>query len=79
LPAIGVQPRTGGIDKELTWLETPSVEVPNLIGMTKKDLQTQQVDLEIEVQGEGEKVVEQQPRAGVKVKAGTKIRLYLGS
>jgi stage V sporulation protein D (sporulation-specific penicillin-binding protein) len=42
-------------------------------------LQTQQIDLEIEVQGEGEKVVEQQPRAGVKVKAGTKIRLYLGS
>ncbi|MFX3622649.1 MAG: stage V sporulation protein D [Ectobacillus sp.] len=78
LPAMGVKPRKGGIDKELTWLDTPSIEVPNLIGMNKQELQEQLINLKLDVSGDGEKVIEQSPQPGVKVKQGSKLRIYLG-
>lgn len=36
LPVLGVQPRTGQIEKELTWLDTPMIKVPNFVGLSKK-------------------------------------------
>ncbi|MFH4259024.1 PASTA domain-containing protein, partial [Acinetobacter baumannii] len=61
------------------WGDTPTVEVPNLIGMKKKDLQTQLVDLKLDISGDGEKVIKQSPEAGAKVKEGSKIRIYFGN
>lgn len=79
LPTLGVEPRKGGIDKELTWLDTPTIEVPNLIGMKKSELQEQLIDLKLEVSGSGDKVIDQSPESGVKVKQGSKVRIYLGN
>lgn len=78
LRAMGVKPRKDQIEKEKNWLDPVMIEVPDVVGMTIKDLQTQQVELKIDVAGEGEKVVKQSPEAGVKVKEGSTIRLYLG-
>ena len=39
----------------------------------KKDLQTQLVDLKLDISGDGEKVIKQSPEAGAKVKEGSKI------
>ncbi len=36
LRALGVKPRKQQIEKETTWLDVRYVEVPNLIGLTKK-------------------------------------------
>ncbi|WP_028398913.1 stage V sporulation protein D [Ectobacillus panaciterrae] len=79
LPTLGVEPRKGGLDKELTWLDTPTIEVPNLIGMKKSELQEQLIDLKLEVSGSGDKVIDQSPESGVKVKQGSKVRIYLGN
>ena len=45
----------------------------------KKDLQTQLVDLKLDISGDGEKVIKQSPEAGAKVKEGSKIRIYFGN
>lgn len=79
LPVLGVQPRSGGIDKQLNWLDIPSVEVPDLIGLDKKQLQEQLVDLQLDVSGSGDKVIDQSPKSGVKLKQGSKIRIYMGN
>ncbi|WP_379967032.1 stage V sporulation protein D [Ectobacillus sp. sgz5001026] len=79
LPVLGVAPRTGGIDKKLNWLDIPSVEVPNLIGLDKKQLQEQLIDLQLDVSGTGDKVIDQSPQSGVKLKQGSKIRIYMGN
>lgn len=55
------------------------MEVPNLIGMKKKDLQTQLVDLKLDISGDGGKVIKQSPEAGAKVKEGSKVRIYFGN
>ncbi|MCA1059262.1 stage V sporulation protein D [Rossellomorea aquimaris] len=77
LEAMGVPKRKGQIEKELTWTDTPMIETPDLIGLTKNELQEQLVDLNLDVSGSGEKVVSQSPDPGVKVKQGSKVRVYL--
>ncbi len=78
LQALKVKPREGGLDKKTTWLDPVMLEVPDLTGMEKKDLQTQLINLKIDISGKGSKVVKQSPEAGVKLKEGATIRVYLG-
>ncbi len=68
LRVMDVKPRKGQIEKELTWLDTPMIKVPNVVGMSKKELQEQLLNLKLDVSGEGDKVVKQSPAAGTKVK-----------
>ncbi|TCN25714.1 stage V sporulation protein D [Mesobacillus foraminis] len=77
LHAMNVKPRKNQIEKEMTWLDTPMIEVPDLVGLTKREIQQMMVNLKIDVSGEGDKVVKQAPSAGVKVKEGSTIRLYM--
>lgn len=77
LRALEVKPRKGQLEKETTWLDPVMIEVPNLIGLTKKELLKQQDHLQLEVEGEGEIVIGQAPEPGVKVEAGSTIRVFL--
>jgi stage V sporulation protein D (sporulation-specific penicillin-binding protein) len=79
LRALGVKPRKEQLEKERAWNDPKVVTVPNLIGLTKKDLQQQLFNLKLDVSGEGETVIEQAPQAGAKVKEGATIRVYLGA
>ncbi|UII57314.1 stage V sporulation protein D [Cytobacillus spongiae] len=76
LRAMGVEPRKGQIEKETTWLDTPMVEVPNVVGLSKREIQEIMVNLKIDASGQGDIVVKQTPQAGVKLKEGSTIRLY---
>ncbi len=77
LRAIGVEKRTDGLEKDIQWPDLPRVEVPDLIGLEKKDLTKYLVNLSIETSGEGKYIVDQAPKAGIKVEQGSKIRLFL--
>jgi stage V sporulation protein D (sporulation-specific penicillin-binding protein) len=76
LRAMGVQPRKNQIEKKKNFFDTPLIKVPNLIGLTKNELQEQMVNLKIDASGKGDVVVRQSPEAGTKVKEGSAIRLY---
>ncbi len=78
LRALGVEKRKDQIEKEMTWLDEPLVEVPDLIGVTKKELQKYLLNLKLDKSGEGDTVIRQAPEAGVKVKSGATIRIFLG-
>lgn len=78
LHVMGVKPRKDQIEKEKKWNDPIMVEVPNLIGLTKKDLETQLIDLKIDAAGQGSQVIKQAPEPGVKLKEGSTIRIYLG-
>lgn len=77
LRVMEVEPRKEQIEKEFNWLDTPLVEVPDLVGLEKQDIYKQYVNLRIEVNGEGSTVVKQAPEAGSKIKEGSTIRIYL--
>ncbi|MBB6455025.1 stage V sporulation protein D (sporulation-specific penicillin-binding protein) [Salirhabdus euzebyi] len=77
LRALGVEERENGFEKEYNWPEKPRVEVPDLIGLTKKDLQKYLTNLSIEAEGEGEYIIQQAPKAGETVEQGSTIRIFL--
>jgi stage V sporulation protein D (sporulation-specific penicillin-binding protein) len=76
LPALGVKPREGQMEKKITILDTPTVTIPDFVGLSKIELMDQMVNLKIDASGEGETVVRQSPEPGAKVKQGSTIRLY---
>ncbi|QOR68466.1 stage V sporulation protein D [Cytobacillus suaedae] len=79
LRALNVEPRKNQIEKEYTnWLDPKPVVVPNVVGLTKREIQQQLLNLKLDISGEGDVIVEQAPEPGVKVKEGTTIRVYLG-
>jgi stage V sporulation protein D (sporulation-specific penicillin-binding protein) len=77
LEAMGVPKRKDQIEKKMTWTDTPMIETPDLVGLTKKELQEQLVNLDLDISGTGDKVVSQSPDPGVKIKQGSKVRVYL--
>ena len=77
LRAMDVKPRKNQIEKERTWLDPIMVEVPDLTGMTRIEIQQQMIDLRLEVSGEGTTVVQQIPEPGVKLEAGSVIRILM--
>lgn len=79
LQSMGVERRKDGLDKEYRWPEQPLVEVPNLIGLTKKDLMNYLTQLSIESVGTGDIIVEQAPGPGEKIPMGETIRLLFGN
>ncbi|MGJ7922495.1 stage V sporulation protein D [Neobacillus sp. LXY-4] len=76
LPALGVEPRKGQIEKKKAWDDVPMIEVPDVVGFTKRELGEVFVNLKIDASGEGDTVVKQSPQPGVKIKQGSTIRLY---
>lgn len=77
LQAMGIEPRTDGLEKEHQWPEEPPIEVPDLIGLNKKELTEYMTTLRIDIHGEGDYIIDQEPKAGTKVEADSTVRIYL--
>lgn len=77
LRAMGVEPRTDGLEKEYQWPEQPKVEVPDLVGLSTGDLAEVMVNLSVETSGSGEVIIDQAPEPGVNVEEGSTVRIYL--
>lgn len=78
LRQLGVKPRTKQMEKKETWLDEKFVTVPDVLGLSKQELAEQLVNLKLDVNGDGKAVVQQSPKAGVKVKEGSTVRILLG-
>ena len=78
LRALGVEKRSEQIEKELAWNDEPIIEVPDLVGLTKREINEAYYNLKIDASGSGKTVVAQSPKHGSKVKQGSTIRLYFG-
>jgi stage V sporulation protein D (sporulation-specific penicillin-binding protein) len=76
LQALEVQPRKNQIPKKMTWEDLPFIAVPDLVGLTRKELQEQLINLNIDASGTGDVVVKQAPEPGTKIKEGSTIRIY---
>ncbi|TCP29086.1 stage V sporulation protein D (sporulation-specific penicillin-binding protein) [Scopulibacillus darangshiensis] len=78
LRALGVKKQKGGMEKEKSYTDEPIIEVPNLVGKDKKEIRHSLYNLKIDTAGQGDVVVMQSPKPGVKLKSGSTIRIYLG-
>lgn len=78
LRALDVPKQKGGIDKDYQWPEEPLVEIPDLIGLKTKELQSYYFNFQIDTVGDGNVILDQAPAPGEKVEQGSKIRVVLG-
>ena len=78
LTVMGVEKREDQIEKEKTWQDEEMIEMPDLVGMSSKEIREAMYNLKIDSSGEGDIVVAQAPEPGVKLPVGSEIRLYMG-
>ncbi|WP_368654729.1 stage V sporulation protein D [Ornithinibacillus sp. 4-3] len=77
LRALDVPRSKDGVPKKYAWPEQPTIEVPDLIGMQTSELLSFMDDLTVETSGEGDYIIAQEPKAGIKVEEGSTIRVFL--
>ena len=55
------------------------IEMPNVIEMEPQEAKKvlEDLGLEIQIEGEGEKVTEQLPKKGIQINKGTKVTIYV--
>ena len=65
--------------KQKTEEAVESIEMPNVIGMSieeaKKSLKN--LGLEVEINGEGDTVIDQLPKKGIQINEGTEVMIYI--
>ncbi len=77
IEALNIPKQEGQIEKIYQWNDKVYVEIPDVVGSTVREARKKLVDFEIEYTGNGDKVVEQSPRAGERIAKGSTIRLLL--
>ncbi|MUV36225.1 Stage V sporulation protein D [Lentibacillus sp. JNUCC-1] len=77
LQALGVERREEGLEKDYQWPDQPKVEVPDLIGLNKEKLNEYMTTLSLKTSGEGDYIIDQDPKPGVKLEEGSTVRIYL--
>lgn len=77
--ALDIKKSKSDIEREYELWDIKYYEVPNVIGMTKKEARAAiGINYQIEYSGTGDKVIYQSPKEGEFVKHGEKIKLMLG-
>lgn len=76
LPLLGVEKDYSGVEREYTWMDTQTHEVPNFVGKTKKEVKSS--FFKFSYMGDGEKVIDQLPKVGTRLEEGQTIWIMLG-
>lgn len=77
IEALDIKKQDSQIEKEKEWSDKTIYEVPNVVGMTKKEAKKALENFTVEYAGTGDKVVSQSPEAGTRVGEKTVVRLLL--
>lgn len=76
LPSLGIKKVESQREKVKTWMDVDTYVVEDYVGKTKKEVKSDH--FKFEFIGEGEKVVDQLPRANEKLEVGSTIMIQLG-
>lgn len=77
IEALDIKKQDSQIEKEKEWSDKTIYEVPNVVGMTKKEAKKALENFTVEYAGTGDKVVSQSPEVGTRVEEKTVVRLLL--
>lgn len=78
IDALDIERQEGAIEKTKYWDDPVYYNLPNIIGLTKKEAQKALYYYNIEYSGYGEYVVEMSPNPNTRLEAGNTVRLLLG-
>ena len=78
IDALDIPKQSGQIEKDYTWEDKVYYEIPNVVGMSKKEAKKLLTNWHIEYVGSGDKVITQSPNSGERLAADETIVLLLG-
>ncbi len=80
IDALEIPKQEGAIEKDYSWNDDVYYEVPNVISKNVKEAtELLSTNFKVEYSGEGDKVIEQSPKAKTRIAGGSTVRLLLGS
>ena len=75
---LGIKEDENVKDKVYNWNDTKYYDVPNVVGLEKKDAIKMLKNFTVTYTGSGKYVKEQSPESGKRIKEGSKVRILLG-
>lgn len=77
IDTLNIKKQDNQMEKDLEWDDKIYYEVPNVVGLTKEEAKKRLVNFEIIVEGEGEKVIKQTPKAKERCEDRSKVRILV--
>ena len=74
---LHIEKQENELKKDLEWNDKITYEVPNVIGMSLEEAKKALFNFQIEIEGEGDTVFTQSPKAKEKIEDQSKVRIYL--
>ena len=77
IDSLKIEKQEGEIPKDLEWNDKVTYEVPNVVGLSLEDAKKDLFNFQIVIEGNGDTVVEQSPKAGYRLEDQSKVRILL--
>jgi len=77
IDALNIEKQDNEVSKDLEWNDKIMYEVPNVVGMNLSDAKKELFNFEVIVEGDGDSVFEQSPKAFERINDGDKVRIFL--
>ena len=78
ITALNIEKQEGGTEKEYQWYDKKYYSVPNVVGLSKREVANILKNFTVEYSGSGNVVISQAPEADTRVMEGSQVRIYLG-
>ncbi len=76
IKALNIQQPSGGMEKKYKWPDAKVKKVPNVIGKNIEEAKEKLNGFNVEISGNGEKVIYQSPKAKTKLEEGKTVKLF---
>ena len=77
IDSLGIEKQEGELGKDLEWNDKVTYEVPNVVGLSLDEAKKVLFNFQIVIEGNGDTVLEQSPKAGEKLEDQSKVRILL--
>ena len=78
IKALNISRPDGGMEKEYTYIDKKYIDIPNVVGMNRKEASNNLKKFNVVFEGSGEKITYQSPAAGERILEGETVRLFTG-
>ena len=77
IDSLHIEKQSNELKKDLEWSDKLTYEVPNVVGKTKEEAKEELINFQVVIEGEGDKVFAQSPKAKEKIEDQSKIRIFV--
>ena len=77
IDSLHIEKQENELPKDLEWTDKITYEVPNVVGLSLEEAKKKLFNFQIEVEGTGNKVFTQSPKAKEKIEDQSKVRIFL--